>query len=1063
MSYRHSMSRRSRQVRETDFDIEEDSHFSAPKNVVTSAHRSTTSRRNARAEHRYDDDESYTESEDESSTSRSSEESESDEDDISVESDYDQDYIEDERLENRSMYSSGGRSLAARSLQRAVHNTTNKGGSRLAIQASLALQRRKKESPKIRAKMEANALRDVNYNDGATELYKHIENKRWREAAERCRSEPLETKIWVYRMDKRNKKVMWRMLPIHTAILYRAPVYVILDLLEANPEGPMQSDDRKMLPIHMACRVMCKEDVLRVLLKHKLETVIAKDAKGRTPRDILLDDKRDQDSKVLKKVAERNKKNLLKILKEYEVIYERKYSAGSVAESRWSRFGGDRSVTSEFMDDDNGSIASRFSRGSQLRPRSRSSSVRPSSRQSDIRSSSRGRDGRSVSRDRSANEYRPISRGSASQRTRSKSLSYDSPQRNVPRPENGNRNRLPKLPSGATGSPRRPMSSSRTRRNVADDEESYMSERLSRSSRKSKFLEDTADDINSQTSGKLSRVSRAARGYDDDSAIASAVGSKHTKFSTFNAKPFPEATNRMRMGMKELKINSDYDPDFSREDVSVPSKILSDGEINEGLRDSELNDLWEDIENLYPVTVEDADSKLIADDEMKMKSNLLNRADIKYYDAPNELQKLLLVIKNDASSYNIRKSKDTANARAPLPESSTGRRVNACGALKALAKNAKNRLRLGRTKDVVPCLLTVLRDDTSTNEERARCSSTLMYLTVPKQNCEAVYLADTSILLTLNEGMLDADSRVKYNCCFILFLLSKSEDIRFEIMNDSEIMKTLTTFIDVEIDEQNIDDDVSVESNFSQRFANLGSPSGIRQQGAPENDEEVARGCRLSAMKIFLAISKVKYGGLKMMSNKSLMSNLANICGAMTADENVLCLAIFTNLSRNSENMDELFELPNLVKGINRGLSSKTAECRRCATLALQNLSCHDLFRRKIGNSQEILSGLVPQILNVDVASTDDTKHAAINTLRNLSVDPSTIPNMVGTPGLSAGLMIIAVDSSKEDAQYLACDTLAAFSHWLDTIADVCIETNEIALNGRPLASMRVSTWNQWD
>jgi len=181
--------------------------------------------------------------------------------------------------------------------------------------------------------VEADALRDVNYNDGATELCKHIENRRWREAAERCRSEPLETKIWVYRMDKRKKKVMWRMLPIHTAILYRAPTYVILDLIEANPEGPMQSDDRKMLPIHMACRVICKEDVLRVLLKHKLETVIAKDDKGRTPKDILMDDKRDQDSKVLKKVAERNKKNLLKILKEYEVIYERKNSAATSVSS----------------------------------------------------------------------------------------------------------------------------------------------------------------------------------------------------------------------------------------------------------------------------------------------------------------------------------------------------------------------------------------------------------------------------------------------------------------------------------------------------------------------------------------------------------------------------------------------------------------------------------------------------------------------------------------------------------------------------------------------------------
>ena len=131
--------------------------------------------------------------------------------------------------------------------------------------------------------------------------------------------------------------------------------------------------------------------------------------------------------------------------------------------------------------------------------------------------------------------------------------------------------------------------------------------------------------------------------------------------------------------------------------------------------------------------------------------------------------------------------------------------------------------------------------------------------------------------------------------------------------------------------------------------------------------------------------------------------------------------------------------------------------------MALQNFSCHDLFRRKIGHSQDLLSGLVPQILNVSGTSTDDAQVAAVHTLRNLSVDPSTIPYLVGTPGLTAGLMILAFDGSKDVAQYLACDTLAALSHWLDTIADICIEKNEIVLNGRPLASMRVSTWNQWD
>lgn len=1061
--------------------MEEESHFSGPRKVQVSNRRpSTRASSNDRAERRYVDAESYTESE-ESSTSQSSDESGSEDDYLSEGSDIADDYDDDERFENRSMYSSGGQSLAARSLARAMSNTANKGGSRLAIQANLALQRRKKESPRLRAKMEADALRDVSYNDGATELYKHLENKRWREAAERCRTEPIETKIWVFRMDKTNKKMLWRMLPIHTAILYRAPVYVILELINANPEGPSQFDDRKMLPIHMACRVICKEDVLRVLLKHKMDTVVAKDAKGRTPRDILMDDKRDQDSKVLKKVADRNKKNLLKVLKEYEVIYERKNSSPSVAGSRWSRYGaGDRSVTSEFLDDDDGSIYSRFSRSSHLRPSSRSSSVRPSTRESASRSSSRGRDARSVSRSRIE---RPISRSrgdrslsrDAESRRSGKLSTYDTQSPKIPRPETGMRNRLPKLPAGPNRADRRARSVSRTRSH-AKDEESYASGRRSRMTRRSRSIDDADNEDNdSRATGKFSRVSRAARGYDDDSVIMSKAGSRKTNGSKMVQKPSPESIglDRDKIVTNDVDYFSDDDRDTAVEDASLSSKEsdidVSIGNIGDGLPGGPLHDLWKDIENLYPIPVEAHDANMMEIDKIKVQSKWSNReeviSNIKYYDPPNELQKLLSVIKNDSPSYELKTGKDSNNSRAPLPDNNTGRRVNACGALRALSKNAKNRVRLGRTKDVVPSLLSLLQDDTSTNEEKARCSGTLMYLSVPKQNCEAIYLADPMILSTLNKGLLDVDSRVRYNICFSLFLLSKSDEVRLEIINDDHIMNSLVTLIDIDIDSASNpdDDEVSVDGSLSHQFANLGSPSGIRQQGAPESDEEVKRGCRLSAMKILLAISKVQYGGQKIVSNKKLMHILVKIAGTMTAEENILCMAIFTNLSRDSLNVNTLIRIPNLVEALSRGLTSKAAECRKCSTFALQNFSCNNVLRRRIGNSQMLLTGLVPQLLNQNDMVTDEVQLSALYTLRNLSAEPSNIPAMMGTPGLSAGLMTAALDHNKTVAQYVACDTLAALSQWLDSITDTCIEKNEINLNGRALASMSVNTWNQWE
>lgn len=44
-------------------------------------------------------------------------------------------------------------------------------------------------------------------------------------------------------------------------------------------------DDHIMLPIHMACRVVCMEDVLRTLLAHEgVETMVAEIIiKGRIP------------------------------------------------------------------------------------------------------------------------------------------------------------------------------------------------------------------------------------------------------------------------------------------------------------------------------------------------------------------------------------------------------------------------------------------------------------------------------------------------------------------------------------------------------------------------------------------------------------------------------------------------------------------------------------------------------------------------------------------------------------------------------------------------------------
>ena len=100
----------------------------------------------------------------------------------------------------------------------------NPYGTRLAFHESKALLRMKKESPGLRADFEQNKYHEVNYDLAPTKIYKLIEAKKWNAAIERCNSHPYEAKTWVYR-SQGGGKVRWKLLPIHIAIIFRAPCH----------------------------------------------------------------------------------------------------------------------------------------------------------------------------------------------------------------------------------------------------------------------------------------------------------------------------------------------------------------------------------------------------------------------------------------------------------------------------------------------------------------------------------------------------------------------------------------------------------------------------------------------------------------------------------------------------------------------------------------------------------------------------------------------------------------------------------------------------------------------
>ncbi|KAL7487493.1 hypothetical protein ACHAW6_013079 [Cyclotella cf. meneghiniana] len=172
---------------------------------------------------------------------------------------------------------------------------------------------------------------ECDYDVNPPGLYSAVHTRQWGLALDRVKIFPEEASIWVYRMgadepignsgsgsgsvemnvtnsesrllSPRNnapaapsnnennegqaKKVLrWRMLPLHAAIIFSAPVALIKALLKAHPAGCSATDDQGMLPLHLAFRSQSCEEVVLLLLDCYPQAIELADHKGRVPSQL---------------------------------------------------------------------------------------------------------------------------------------------------------------------------------------------------------------------------------------------------------------------------------------------------------------------------------------------------------------------------------------------------------------------------------------------------------------------------------------------------------------------------------------------------------------------------------------------------------------------------------------------------------------------------------------------------------------------------------------------------------------------------------------------------------
>jgi len=140
------------------------------------------------------------------------------------------------------------------------------------------------------------AVLECDYDNNITNLYQAIEGEAWDSIStfletqkwssffftKDALSAENQTRTWVTRFDP-NGKVRWSQLPLHAAIIFRAPSIIVNALIDLYPLSVRCTDDQQMLPLHLAVRVGAEDSIMNLLITKFPEALVTENQHGKVP------------------------------------------------------------------------------------------------------------------------------------------------------------------------------------------------------------------------------------------------------------------------------------------------------------------------------------------------------------------------------------------------------------------------------------------------------------------------------------------------------------------------------------------------------------------------------------------------------------------------------------------------------------------------------------------------------------------------------------------------------------------------------------------------------------
>jgi hypothetical protein len=149
---------------------------------------------------------------------------------------------------------------------------------------------------------------ECDYDTCPTKLYQAVEEKKWEDIAffldtgswnntlwlacggifgGNDHDPPsIQARTWVTALDSSTGQVRWCQLPLHAAITFQAPLYIIQKLLTVYPKSARCADDQGLLPLHYAFRFGAADEVIWDVLQAFPQAIRKKAARDRLPLDL---------------------------------------------------------------------------------------------------------------------------------------------------------------------------------------------------------------------------------------------------------------------------------------------------------------------------------------------------------------------------------------------------------------------------------------------------------------------------------------------------------------------------------------------------------------------------------------------------------------------------------------------------------------------------------------------------------------------------------------------------------------------------------------------------------